>query len=139
MASLIYDSYFDDLAKGNVVPSTDTWKGVLVTASYTANKGTHAKRSDVTNEVTGTGYTAGGNAVTASVSLDTTNHRSDVTLTGPSWASSTITARALVVYKSRGGASSADNLVCYIDFGSDVSSTGATFQVTITSPLRIQN
>jgi len=139
MASLIYDSYFDDLNKGNIVPNTDSFKGMLVTASYTPNKGTHAKRNDITNEVTGTGYTAGGTAVTLSVSLDTTNHRADVTATGPSWASSTITARALVVYKSRGGASSADNLVCYIDFGSDVSSTGATFQVTVTSPLRIQN
>lgn len=139
MASLIFDSYFDDLNKGNIVPASDSFKGLLVTASYTPNKGTHAKRSDVTNEVTGTGYTAGGVAVTVSVSLDTTNHRADVTVTGPSWASSTITARAMVVYKARGGASSADNLVCYIDFGSDVSSTGATFQVTVTSPLRIQN
>lgn len=139
MASLIYDSYFDDLNKGNIVPSTDTFKGMLVTATYTANKGTHTKRSDITNEVTGTGYTAGGVVCAASVSVDTTNHRADVTFTGPSWASSTITARALVIYKSRGGASSADNLVAYVDFLSNISSSGATFQVTITSPLRIQN
>lgn len=139
MASLIYDSYFDDLNKGNVVPASDSFKGMLVTSTYSPNKGTHTKRSDITNEITGTGYTAGGTAVTVAVSLDTTNHRADVTVTGPSWASSTITARALVVYKNRGGASSADNLVCYVDFSSDVSSTGATFQVTITSPLRIQN
>lgn len=139
MASLIYDSYFDDLNKGNIVPNSDTFWGMLVTASYTPNKGTHTKRSDVTNEVSGTGYSAGGTAVTVSVSLDTTNHRADVTVTGPNWASSTITARAMVVYKRRGGASSADNLVCYIDFLSDVSSTGATFQVTVNSPLRIQN
>jgi hypothetical protein len=139
VASLIYDSYFDDLNKGNVVPNSDTYKGMLVTATYTPNKGTHTKRSDVTNEVTGTGYTAGGTSVTLTVSLDTTNHRSDVTISGPSWANSTLTARALVVYKSRGGASSADNLVCYIDFTSDVTSTNATFSVTISSPLRIQN
>lgn len=139
MASLIYDSYFDDLNKGNIVPNTDTFKGMLVTSSYTPNKGTHAKRSDVTNEASGTGYTAGGVTVTVAVSLDTTNHRSDVTITGPSWASSSIAAAGLVVYKSRGGASSADNLVCFIDFGGTVTSTAATFQVTISSPLRIQN
>lgn len=139
MASLIYDSYFDDLNRGNIVPSTDTYKGMLVTVTYTPNKGTHAKRSDVTNEVVGTGYTAGGTTVAASVSVDTTNHRSDVTFTGPSWASSTLTARAIVIYKSRGGASSADNLVAYVDFLSNISSSGATFQVTFTSPLRIQN
>lgn len=139
MASLTYDSYFDDLNRGNIVPSADTFKTMLVTSSYVPNKGTHTKRSDVTNEVTGTGYTAGGATTAASVSVDTTNHRSDVTFTGPSWASSTITARAGVIYKSRGGASSADNLVAYVDFGSDIASSGATFQVTYTSPLRIQN
>jgi hypothetical protein len=139
VASLIYDSYFDDLNKGNIVPNTDTFKGMLVTSTYSPNKGTHTKRSDITNEVSGTGYTAGGTSVTCTVSLDTTNHRSDVTISGPSWANSSITARALVVYKSRGGASSADNLVAYIDFTSDVTSTNATFSVTISSPLRIQN
>lgn len=139
MASLIYDSYFDDLNRGNIVPSTDTYRMMLVTSTYVANKGTHAKRSDITNEVTGTGYTAGGAITSAGVSVDTTNHRADVTFTGPSWASSTITARAGVIYKARGGAASADNLVAYVDFLSNISSSGATFQVTVTSPLRIQN
>lgn len=139
MASLIYDSFWDDLEKGNVVPSTDSYKGMLVTSSYAPNKGTHAKRSDVTNEVSGTGYTAGGTAVTATVSSDTTNHREDITFSNPSWSTATIAAAALVIYKSRGGASSADNLVCYIDFGGTVTSTGGTFAVTISTPLRIQN
>jgi hypothetical protein len=34
-----------------------------------------------------------------------------------------------VIYKSRGGASSADELVCYVDFGADVSSSSATFSL----------
>lgn len=139
MASLIYNSYFDDLNKGNIVPSTDTYKGMLVTSTYAPNKDTHTKRSDVTNEVVGTGYTAGGATVTATVSLSTAADQSDVTFSNPSWATSTITARALVIYKSRGGASSADNLATYIDFGSDITSTAATFSVTISTPLRIQN
>jgi len=139
MASLIYDSYFDDLNRGNIVPSTDTFYGMLVTDAYVPNKGTHTKRSDVTNEVSGTGYTANGKVVSASVSVDTTNHRSDVTFVGPSWAASTLTARGIVIYKYRGGVASNDNLVAYVDFGSNISSSGATFQVTFTSPLRIQN
>lgn len=139
MASLIYDSFFDDVNRGNIVPSVDTFKEMLVTSTYTPNKGTHTKRSDVTNEVVGTGYTAGGTTVTATVSVDTTNHRADVTFSNPSWASSTITAHAGVIYKSRGGASSADNLVAYVDFLADIASSGATFQVTHTSPLRVQN
>lgn len=139
MASLIYDSYFDDLNRGNIVPSVDTFKMMLVTSAYVPNKGTHSKRSHVTNEVVGTGYTAGGKTTSAGVSLDTTNHRADVSFTGPSWAASTITARGAVIYKDRGGDASADELVAYVDFLSDISSSGATFQVTVTSPLRIQN
>jgi hypothetical protein len=140
MASLIYDSFFDDLAKNNIKTTTDTFKMLLVTATYSPNKGTHAKRSDVTNEVTGTGYTAGGQTVALTTTNDTTNHRLDITIGSPAgWTSSTITARAGVVYKSRGGASSADELVCYLDFGADIASTNGTFSVSVTSPLRIQN
>lgn len=138
MASLVYDSYLDDLQKGNIIPNSDTFYLMLVTG-YTANKGTHAKRSDVTGEITGTGYTAGGSATTATVSLDTTNHRSDVTFGSVSWSTATISASGGVIYKHRGGASSADNLVAFVDFGGTVSSTAATFAVTFSSPLRFQN
>jgi len=60
MPSLIYNSFFEDLARGAIDLDTDTIRVMLVTSSYTENKDTHTKRSDVTNEITGTGYTAGG-------------------------------------------------------------------------------
>lgn len=139
MASIIYTSCLDDAVRGNIDFDTDTFKALLVTATYSPNKDTHTKRSDVTNEVSGTGYTAGGATVTMTVTKDTTNDRIDITPSNPSWASSTITARAAVIYKSRGGASSADELVAYADFGSDITSTAGTFSVSFTSPLRLQN
>lgn len=139
MASLVYNSCLDDLAKGNIDFDTDTFKAMLVTSTYSPNKDTHVKRSDVTNEASGTGYTAGGATVTATVTKDTANDRVDISFSNPSWSSSTITARALVIYKSRGGASSADELVAYVDNGSDASSTNGTFTFNITSPLRFQN
>ncbi len=138
MASLIYNSCIDDTAKGSIDFDTDSFKMMLVTSSYTAAK-THSKRSDVTNEVTGTGYSTGGNTATPTVTKDNVNNRVDITFSITSWTTSTITARAGVIYKSRGGASSADELVGYVDFGSDVSSSSGTFSVTITSPLRFQN
>ena len=138
MASLIYNSCIDDTAKGSIDFDTDTFKMMLVTSSYTAAK-THAKRSDITNEVSGTGYTSGGNAAAPTVTKDNANNRVDISWSITSWTSSTITARAGVIYKSRGGASSADELVGYVDFGSNVSSSSGTFSVTITSPLRFQN
>ena len=61
MASLIYNSAIFDASTGAIDFDTDTFKMMLVTSSYTAAK-THMKRNAVTNEVSGTGYTAGGNA-----------------------------------------------------------------------------
>ena len=129
MASLIYNSAIDDMAKGAIDFDTDTFKILLVTSSYTPNKDTHDKRDDVTNEVSGTGYSAGGATSATTVTKDTANDKVTISFAATSWATSTITARGAVVYKSRGGASSADELVCYIDFGADVSSSAATFSV----------
>ena len=139
MPSLIYNSCIRDAVVGNIDFDSDTFKMLLVTSSYTASK-SHAKRSDVTNEVSGTGYTAGGNACTVSVAaVDNTNNDVEISFTVTSWTSATITARAGVIYKSRGGASSADELVGYVDFGSDISSTNGTFAVTVSTPLKFQN
>ena len=138
MASLIYDNALDNARRGAIDYDSDTFKVMLTTTGYTENKKTHEFRSDVTNEVTGTGYTAGGATVTVTVTLDTVNDRVDITLGAASWPSSTITARKAVYYKSRGGAASADELIAVIDFGSDVISTGGTFSLTA-STKRIQN
>lgn len=139
MASLIYNTAILKINQGTIVPGTDTFKMMLVTGSYVPDKDAHVFRSDVTNEVTGTGYTAGGTAVTCTPSQDNANDRVDLTFSNPSWPTSTITARAGVIYKSRGGAASADELVAYVDFGSNIASTGGTFAVTMTGPLRYQN
>jgi hypothetical protein len=138
MASLIFTSFLEDLARGAIDMDTDTFKVMLVTSAYTENKDTHTKRSDIANEVSGTGYTAGGNTSAITVTKDTANDRLDITLGAVSWPSSTITARKAVYYKSRGGASSADELVAVNDFGSDVTSTGATFSLAL-STVRFQN
>ena len=139
MASIIYNSFLDDVAKGNIDCDTDAFKAMVTTNAYTENKDTHTKRSDITNEVTGTGYTAGGNTITVSVTKDTANDRIEISLGGTSWGSSTITgARKVIVYKSRGGASSADELVACIDNGADVSTSAGTLTLTA-STVRLQN
>lgn len=134
MASLIYDSVVRDEAVGNVNFGVDTFYAMLVTSTYAANKKTHTKRSDITNEVVGTGYTAGGQVCAVSVAAtDTTNDRVVITLGAESWATATITARGIVYYKRRGGASTADELVAFDDFGVDVTSTAGTFAVAATT------
>jgi hypothetical protein len=138
MASFIYNSAIDDLANGNIDFGADTFNLLLVTSSYTANKDTHVKRDDVTNEVTGTGYTAGGAATACTVTKDTATDKVTLSFASVSFSTATITAAGAVIYKARGGASSADELVAFIDFGGDVSSTGATFSVGV-STITFQN
>jgi hypothetical protein len=138
MASLIYNSFVDDMARGAIDLDTDTFKVLLVTSSYTPNKDTDLKRSAVTNEVSGTGYTAGGVTSACTVTKDTANDRVTLSFAAVNWATSTITARAAVIYKSRGGAASSDELVCYVDFGGDVSSSSATFSLG-SSTITLQN
>lgn len=139
MASLIYNSFFEDLARGSIDLDTDTFKVMALTATYSENKDTHTKRSDLTNEVSGTGYSAGGNTVTITVTKDTVNDRLDVTLGGTAWTTSTISnAQKFAYYKSRGGLASADELVAVIDNGSGVSTISGTLTLN-SSTLRVQN
>lgn len=131
MASLLFNSAPDDLVRGNINFSTDAFKVMLVGASFTPDKDAHTKRSDVTNEVSGSGYTAGGVAVVPTIAKDLANDR--VTITFPAVSLPTVVlsgVRQAVYYKSRGGAASADELVGVADFGVDFSTgSGGTFNV----------
>lgn len=138
MASLIFDSFLDDLSKGNVL-ETDTYYAMLVTSTYVPNKATHNRRDDVTNEVTSSGYTAGGAASAVTYALDTSGHKATWSFGDVTWNTVTFTARAAVLYKHRGGASSADELVAYVDFGADQAVAGGNFTFHATSPLTLQN
>lgn len=138
MPSMIFNSCLDDLARGAIDFDTDTFWVMLSTNAYTPNKDTHLKRSDVTNEVTGTGYSAGGKVIAALVTKDTANDRVDITFGPVTWNTATITARYATIYKRRGGAASADELVATNDFGADVTSTGGDFTVNAMT-LRFQN
>lgn len=130
MPSTAYDSYQDDVLAGNITKA-DTYHVILVNG-YTPNKGTHTKRSDITGEVTGTGYTAGGQAIVPTFVKDTTNHKEVITFPQVTWPGSTIAATGAVYVKWRGGAATADELVCYDDFGGTVSDTAGTFTLGAT-------
>lgn len=127
MADLIFNSFFDDIASGAIDLDTDDIYVMLATSSYTPSK-LHNRRDDVTNEVTGTGYTAGGAALAnKAVTQDDTNDLGKFDADDVTWANSTITARYAIVYKKTGGASSTDPLIKVFDFGSDKVSVGAAF------------
>jgi hypothetical protein len=125
MASVIYDSFLADMASG-AANTSHSYKGMLVTSSYTEDRGAHSKRSSITNEVAASGgYTAGGVALTLTASLNTSTHILTLTIPTATWASSTITARKLIVYRTTGTAAN-DNLVCCVDNGADLISSSTT-------------
>jgi hypothetical protein len=137
VASLVYDAAVDAMAAGTIAFAADTFRVMLVDATYTPNKASHATRSDVSGEVIGIGYTAGGAPIAATVS-SAVDGQTDIGLGGANWPVSTITARGAVYYDSRGGAASSDELVAYIDFGGDIVSVAGSFSLQ-PSTVRIQN
>jgi hypothetical protein len=129
MASLVYNSFKRDIMNGGIDLDTDTIKVALVTSTYSPNIDTHDNFDDITNEVTGTGYTAGGATLgSVTVTADTTNDRGVFDAADTSWSTSTITARGAVIYKST-GTSSTSKLIAYVDFASDITSTASTFSI----------
>lgn len=126
MADLIYNSFRTSRLDGSAPDLTgDTIKVMLVTSAYTP-LATHEFRSSVTNEVSGAGYTTGGATLASKTLTGTTTvtfDAADVT-----WSSSTITARAAVLYQDTGSAAT-DRLISYIDFGSDQISVNGNFTI----------
>jgi hypothetical protein len=143
MPSLVYNSFMRDIATGQVDCDTDTFKMMLVNSSYNASK-SHSKRDNIKSptdyEITGAGYTAGGNpcALTVGTTNNSTNSV-DINFSVTNWTNATITARGGVIYKARGGAATADELVGYVDFLSNITSTNGTFAVTVSTPLSLTN
>src|SRR5215217_6007357 len=130
MASLGYHAFLQTALKADIDFDTLTFKGMLLSSSYTPDKD-HDFRNDLTNEVSNSGtYAAGGGTATVTVTRDTANDRIDISLGAVSFTSATITARYGVYYVERAGASSTDDLVAVIDFGSDVTSTAGTWALT---------
>lgn len=143
MASVIYTSFWDDMARGNINASTASIKIALTTSGYTEAKATHTKRSDVTSEVAaGNGYTTGGAAVAAmTITKDTANNRITFSIPGATWTTSagqTLTARKAVIYAAVGTAAT-DQLIAVVDFGTDqVASNGGALTLSA-STITLQN
>lgn len=101
---------------------TATFKMALYTSTADLSPATTAYTTS--GEVVGTGYTAGGVALSAvAPSLDGTVALVD--FADAAWPAATLTARGALIYNS----SSSDRAVAVLDFGADRSAVGATFTV----------
>ena len=129
MADVIYNDFKKNIMNGNIDLDTDTIKVMLVTSAYTPDQDNHEFMNQVTNEVTGTGYTAGGASLAnKAVTADDTDNEGVFDADDVTWATSTITARGAVLYKDT-GASTTSPLICYIDFTADKSSSNGNFTI----------
>ena len=113
--------------------SADTFKVALYTASADINASTTVYST--TNEVTGTGYTAGGNTLTINVSPTSGNNSSNIptayiSFANTSWTSASFTARAALIYNS----SESNKSVAVLDFGADKTVSNDTFQIIFPTP-----
>jgi hypothetical protein len=131
MATGTYVIGLKSLLDGTIDADTDTLGVMLVQDGYTPNFTTHNFRDDVTNEPSNSGtYSAGGSALSG-VSLTIASDTVELRASNPSWTGATLTARGCIIYRRRGGASSADDLLFALKFtpDADVSSTNGTFSI----------
>lgn len=138
MPSFVFNSCVEDAVSGNIDFKSDTIMCLLVPADYVPNKATSARRSDITDETTGPGYTSGGTLVPVTVTNDPVYDRIDILLGTVSWPGATITAGGAVYYKSRGGAATEDPVIAFIDFGGATYSHNGTFRLN-QSIIRLNN
>ena len=107
---------------GTYAPLTDTMKIALYTNSATLDATTTAYSA--TNEVVGTGYTAGGNTLTGNA-ISYSGTTAWITFSDSAWTTATITARGALIYDS----SKSNAAIAVLDFGADKTSTAGTFTV----------
>jgi hypothetical protein len=102
--------------------STDTVKIALYTGNASLDASTTVYSSD--NEVSATGYTAGGQVMTGA-SISSSGYTAYVSWNNVSWSSALTTRCALIYNASKGNKS-----IAVLDFGSDKTST-TTFTITM--------
>ena len=108
--------------------SANTFKVALYTAA--ASVGPTTTIYTTSNEVVGTGYTAGGNTLVISTSPTSGNNAANVptafvSFSNTSWTSASFTARGALIYNVTQGNKS----VAVLDFGADKTVSNDTFQI----------
>ena len=104
--------------------TSQVFKIALFTSSATLSASTTAYST--TNEVSGTGYTAGGNTLTISTVPTSSGTTAYLSFSNTTWSSSTITARGALIYLANG---TTNPSVAVLDFGADKTSTAGDFTI----------
>ena len=100
----------------------DTIKVALFTANAELTAATTVYSTD--DEITGTGYTAGGNTLTGAT-VRSSGNTAYVSFDDTTWTSSSFTCRGALIYN----ASKANRSIAILNFGSDKTVTSGTFEI----------
>ena len=100
----------------------DTIKIALFTSSASLGAGTTAYSTS--NEVSGSGYSAGGVTLANKV-VTTTGTTAYFDADDPTWTSASFTARGALIYNSTNG----DKAIAVLDFGGDFTVSSGTFKI----------
>ena len=118
-------SFKVDILEGKQNIASDTLKMALYTAYATLNQDTTAYSSD--NEISGTGYTAGGQTL-SNVTINSGSNTVYVSFSNVVWNPAQFTTRGALIYNSTKSNAS----IAVLDFGSDKIQTGNnTFSVIL--------
>jgi len=115
-------SFKSELLGGTHDLDTDTIKIALFTSSATLDATTTAYST--TNEVSGTGYTAGGNTL-GSATISTSGTTAFIDFADTTWSSATITANGALIYNF----SKSNKAIAVLAFGGDKTSTNGDFTI----------
>lgn len=126
ITTAVANSFKVEILQG-IHEATDDYRIALYTDAATLGAGTTAYAA--TNEVTGSGYTAGGQSLSG-YSASLASGVGFLDFDDPAWSDATITARGALIYN----ASKANRAVGVFDFGTNVSSTAAEFRVELPAP-----
>lgn len=132
MASKAYGQFIGKALNKEIDWDSDDIKVMLVSSAYSPNQDTHDYLDDVVaNEVSGTGYTAGGVSLTGKTNTyDAATNTIVLDAADVTWPNSTVTARYAVLYNNSGASNATKPLIAYVDFVSDQSSTAGNFTIT---------
>ena len=116
-----------NLGASGDTPAGDAFKIALYDNSATL--GTTTTVYSASDEVSGSGYAAGGNALT-NTGVGTTTVTSFTDFSDTSWTSASFTARGCLIYNSSTITGlTTDAAVCSIDFGGDKTVSSGTFTI----------
>lgn len=126
-----FGPYQQSLGNKEIDLDSDALKVMLCTSTLAINQDTMRYKSSITNEVVGTGYTATGAALAGLVAAYTSGTNTfNLDANDTVWTTSTITARYAIIYDSTPGTDATRPLICWVDFGADVISSGGNFTIT---------